>query len=119
MTTLLREVVTNYDYEGQIYDFPVLIEKRPTSIGLLENFNFGFFLNEIRLHYETFATRIGTCHEMKPGWDSSRTSERDKRKDETYAGMMQLVKAQTYDVHTSILRDKAISYRYYPLFFAF
>jgi len=103
---------THYDFTGQTYDFPWLIEQRVPG-RIPEEFRLGYFLTRVGFHYKTFANRIGVGMGMKPDDTSNAAVEKVR------GGIMQLVKAQAYDVAISIQRDKTIQHPSYPFYFGF
>lgn len=109
------KTVTQYDFEGQMSDFPQLIEHRPATSRPWDEFDLGWFLTSVGFHYNDFAGRIGTCKAMKP---TSKPVEEAAR-DDIHDGVMQLIKARSYDAEQSVRRDKSITNPYYPLFFSF
>jgi len=112
-----KMALTHYDFEGQMYDFPSLIERRPFP-DLVKEFHLGSFLGRCSFHYNAFIENIGNCRGLKPGAKMS-TSPNEKWRDPVYESLIQLAKAQGYDVATSIERDKEITNPYYPLYFGF
>jgi hypothetical protein len=105
--------ITYYDFSGQIYNFPWLIERKLPTLHVEKDFHLGWFLTNINLHYRAFLKRIGPGMGMKPG-DTSDKSGREFR-----TGIMQLIKAQSYDVAIAIARDKTIRHSHYPFYFGF
>jgi hypothetical protein len=112
-----KKVVTFHDFEGQMYDFPYLMEHRARTTQLTTDFHLGWLLTKCKMHYEEFAQRIGITRGVSP---TSKKSEKSAdAEDKVFSGVMQLVKAQAHDVNESISRDKTISNPYYPFFFSF
>ncbi len=110
---LPQKAIIDKDFDGQLYDFPYLIEKRQ---GIpLKEFHLGFFLNDVDFHFKSFANRVGKGEGIKPG----AKEKKDDSKDLVYEGILQLVKAQISDVKTSMTRDKTITNPYYPFYFSF
>jgi len=114
-----QDAVTTRDFEGQIFDFPVLIEQRTPSYRVLDEFNFQWLMSFTGLHYGSFQNRIGTLTTMKPSKEVNDLSKEKGRDDFLYGGIMQLIKAQTDYAVRAIARDKEIVHPYYPFFFSF
>lgn len=113
-----KPAVAFHDFEGQMYDFPYLMEHRVRASQLTTDFHLGWLLSKCKMHYTGFAPRIGIARGVMPGRKKPGRKSEDAE-DQVFSGVMQLVKAQAHDVKESIARDKEISNPYYPLFFTF
>jgi len=118
------KAVTYSDFEGQMYDFPKIIEKRPYPPQPWVNFEMGWFLTNARFHYDEFTDKIGNGRAMKPlpagsEPDEDGSTRKGRAKDKVREGAMQLIKAQSYQVEQAILRDPSITNPYYPFYFTF
>jgi hypothetical protein len=113
-----RPVITRFDLEGQMYDFPYLIDHRPRTTNPSLNFEMGWTISRSGIHYDDFAPRIGLAKGVRFRGNEEDNDEQ-KGKDLVFDGLMKLVKAQSHDVRISIARDKTIASKYYPFYFSF
>jgi hypothetical protein len=114
-----QEAVTHHDFEGQMHDFPYLINQKARAANMIEDFHLGWMLANSRLHYSAFSTRIGVAKGIKPTTKTAETKNAEEEHDVVFQGLMQLVKAQAHSVTAAIARDSTISNQYYPFYFTF
>jgi hypothetical protein len=101
---------TLYDFTGQMFDFPFLLKERTGFTNPVKEFNLGHFLADRQLHFNKLK-KVATLFPMlKPGG-------REKR--DLYQAIMQLVKAQSFEVKNAIRRSPTIRHSFHPLYFSF
>jgi hypothetical protein len=106
-----RSAFTFYDITGQIYDFPVILGRVDHFPNPREEFNLSYFLTRPQLHYNQFERIASTYTLIKPGVE--------KGKSDIFEAVMQIMKAQSFDVKEAIKRDKTITHTHYPLYLSF
>ena len=109
--TRKRIAFTFYDITGQIYDFPVILGEIDHFPNPLEEFNLAYFLTRPQLHYNRFERVASTYTLIKPG--------SEKGKSDIFEAVMQIMKAQSFDVKQAIKRDETITHTHHPLYLSF
>jgi len=107
-----REIAafTFYDFTGHVFDFPVLLKERTKFPNPTKEFNLADFLIDRELHYRNVKKVSTHFPLLKP---------EGKEKKDIYEAVMQLVKAQSFEVKEAIRRLETIIHPYRPLFFNF
>jgi len=106
-----KNTFTFYDFTGHTYDFPVLLGKNREFHDPTKEFNYENVLSQGLVHYKRFGRTSSIYKLIKSN------SEKDKK--DIYEAVMQLIKAQIFDVEQAIQKDKTISHTHYPIYFSF
>lgn len=106
-----KKSFTFYDFTGQTYDFPVILRKISEFRDPIKEFNYVHVVINGLVHYKQFKKVASSYKLIKPN--------SDKDKEDIYEVVMQLIKAQIFDVEQALNRDKSIKHTHYPIFFSF
>jgi len=101
---------TFYDFTGHIFDLPILLRETTKFPIPTKEFNLADLLIDSELHYKDIKKVSTHFPLLKP---------EGKEKSDIYEAVMQLVKAQSFEVKEAMKRSETIAHPYHPLFFNF